>query len=458
MYGEYVKWFHEMALPDETESMLAYVRGRAARAFYMAQEGNPGPVQLNFPFREPLMPDLTLENRWGSHRQTSFLTAQDGIKRLSDDQLNRLLQLCKDKQRGVIVCGPQQAGKDLTAVVELAKQWQLPILADPLSQLRTGSHEKDGIVEGYDAFLKNADIRANLQADFIIRFGAMPVSKSYLFYINEQQDIPQFVIEDHRGHREPTGNRTEMIFADANQLCIDLIARTNTWKRSTEWLEQWKAVNGITKKHVTRNDDSKLTEGSAVRALMEMIPDGSGLYVGNSMAVRDVDTFLMTMNKTVRIHANRGANGIDGMVSSAIGAAAGTMDRMTLLIGDLSFYHDLNGLLNAKHFDLSITILLIHNNGGGIFSFLPQSADQTHFEALFGTPLDIEFEQAITMYGGKHQKVSHVHELRDALEAGYHHKGLSVVEVNTDRQENATWHQELWANIHQDIKHSGVNQ
>ncbi|PAV27732.1 2-succinyl-5-enolpyruvyl-6-hydroxy-3-cyclohexene-1-carboxylic-acid synthase [Virgibacillus profundi] len=454
LYGDYVKWFQEMAIPEATPEMLRFSRSKAARSVYMAQEGNSGPVHVNFPFREPLSPDFSLENMWGEASEQSYMPAFDGKKRLDSEQLIQLIEKLKSKQKGIIVCGPQTDADFAEAVTSLASHWGLPILADPLSQVRSGQHHKDNVIEGYDAILRNEAVREKMKPDFIIRFGAMPVSKPYLFYVKEHMAVLQFVVENHTGYREPVGNTTEFIFADSVMLCKDLIETEPVLNFEKDWLDEWKRMNLISKKHLLGGSEENITEGEAVRALMEVIPDSSGLYVGNSMAVRDVDTFFMTTPKNISILANRGANGIDGMVSSGLGAAS-SGEPMTLLLGDLSFFHDMNGLLAAKHYNLNITILIVNNNGGGIFSFLPQAKDGRHFEALFGTPADVDFKHAVMMYGGEYAHAATEDELKEVLDKSYQHKGLSVVEVKTDRTANADWHRKKWKQIENEILNSG---
>ncbi|SHG48454.1 2-succinyl-5-enolpyruvyl-6-hydroxy-3-cyclohexene-1-carboxylic-acid synthase [Ornithinibacillus halophilus] len=450
LYGDYVKWFHEMALPESTETMLNYVRSKAARAINVAMEGNSGPVHLNFPFREPLVPDFSLENLWGNQTSTNYFQI-DGYKKIPDSNVKQLVQLLQSKQKGLIVCGPQIDPDLGEAVTLLAKQWGIPVLSDPLSQVRSGEHNKDNIIEGYDAFLRHEDIRHYLQYDYLIRFGAMPVSKAYLFYVQENQQALHFVVEENSGYREPTNHQTEFIFADSIQLCSDLLEANVTVETDPNWLEDWCHMNHITKKILSNTQkEQSLTEGEAVRTLLNVLPHESSLYVGNSMAVRDVDTFFMGTERKINVLANRGANGIDGMISSGVGAAV-SGKPVTLLLGDLSFYHDMNGLLAAKHYNIDLTILLINNNGGGIFSFLPQAKEEKHFESLFGTPVDIDFKHAVNMYGGSYHSASKEEELHNVLKESYQEKGLSVIEVKTDRSENVTWHRDLWTQIQEEI-------
>ncbi|MCF3943483.1 2-succinyl-5-enolpyruvyl-6-hydroxy-3-cyclohexene-1-carboxylic-acid synthase [Oceanobacillus alkalisoli] len=452
LYGNYVKWFQEMALPEVENGMLRYVRQKAARSVYMACEGNPGPVHLNFPFREPLALDFSLEGIWeydGMTEQATLLPL-DGKKQLTEKQLEAFVSRLEGMRNGLIVCGPQADDEQFPEqIVALAQKWQLPVLADPLSGLRSGSHHKTNIIETYDALLKDKAIRDRMKPDFIIRFGAMPVSKAYLFFMKENETTPQFIIENHSGYREPTGNVTEFIFADPSAFCEGLLAFRQP-AFSEDWLHDWQAMNEVARNHFLFGREEKITEGEAIRGLREVIPEESTLYVGNSMAVRDVDTFFLSDEKEISILANRGANGIDGMVSSGVGAAAAGK-RVTLVLGDLSFFHDMNGLHAAKHYELDITILLINNNGGGIFSFLSQAENPKHFEALFGTPLHLDFAKAAELYEANYFTPETEEELKEVLQVSYEKKGLSIVEVKTDREENVKWHREKWQAIADEI-------
>src|SRR5690625_3144230 len=159
----------------------------------------------------------------------------------------------------------------------------------------------------------------------------------------------------------------------------------------------------------------------------------------------------MMTDKHITVLANRGVSGIEGLISSVLGVVSTTDEHVTLIIGDLSFYHDLNGLLTAKQYRLNITILLINNNGGGIFSFLPQSKDKKYFELLFGTPINIDFQNAVQMYAGKHEVPQNVDELKSKLVASYQRKGLTVIEVKTERDENLKWHQGIWKEIEHEL-------
>lgn len=451
MFRNEVKWFQEMALPEGSPSMCTYVRQKAIRSMHVAGSGNPGPVHLNFPFREPLVPDFTLDGLWTEAQVGSNVHLPlEGIKSLQQEQLQPLLHMLSNQKRGVIVCGPQVDPTFAPVLVELASIWGLPLLVDPLSQVRQGPHEKDCMIDSYDAILRTKQARESLKPDFIIRFGAMPVSKAYLFYVQEHADVPQFVVENDEGYRDPSNNLSQFIYADQKQVAQQLIDVPNNQKRETQWLHKWKELNAIAHKHVQIRMQDDITEGSVVRYIHQFIPEETTFFIGNSMAIRDVDTFFTVSDKELSMLANRGANGIDGVISSAIGAAT-TGTRVTLLIGDLSFYHDMNGLLASRLYELDITIVLVNNNGGGIFSFLPQADDPKHFEALFGTPSHLDFKYATEMYQGVYECPESNQAFAQALERSYHRSGLTVIEARTERRENAEWHRNIWQQIEEEM-------
>lgn len=449
MYGDFVKYFQEMALPETSESMISYVRSRAARAVNEANSGNKGPVHLNFPFREPLIPNLALPSLWGNTTEQHHFS-YDGEKRLSKKSINYLLNKINHKAKGLIVCGPQQDEKLAHEIVQLAERWQIPVIADPLSQVRSMNNNHI-VIDGYDALFKSETVRNKLKPDYIIRFGAMPVSKSYLFFVEQHKEVLKFVVENDSEPREPTNNKTEFIFANGVTFCIDVKEASADKVIDHEWLSLWQQKNDIVKKHVTTVSSEVLTEGETVRHVVEQMHSGSELFIGNSMAVRDLDTFFVATHKQIYVHANRGVSGIDGIVSTALGIAAKSKEKVTLIIGDLAFYHDLNGLLTAMQYDINITIVLINNDGGGIFSFLPQSKEEKHFEVLFGTPLNIDFKHVVDMYKGTYRLVSSEDELVTSLNDSYEHKQLSVIEVKTDRKQNVIWHRELWDKINKEL-------
>ncbi|WP_349408258.1 2-succinyl-5-enolpyruvyl-6-hydroxy-3-cyclohexene-1-carboxylic-acid synthase [Pseudalkalibacillus sp. SCS-8] len=448
MYGKYVKWFHEMALPEMEEGMLRYVRSNAGRACAIANHGKKGPVHLNLPFREPLVPEYRSSEafQYGKLEQKAYRSFEAGSRNLTERQYGELANILKGVEKGLIVCGPGQYRHAVQAITELAEALDFPILADPLSPLRTGEHSKELVIDNYDALLKSEVIN-NEKPDVIIRFGAMPVSKAFYKYVQKHKDADYWIIEEGEEWRDPAHSSGRMIYADTQQFAEALGHAIESTDTPTEWTRHWRRANAIAgdEKHAFVTSDA-FFEGKIFSRLEQLIPDGTTLFVGNSMPIRDLDSFFSTTQKEIQLSANRGANGIDGVISTALGVAA-TGQKTVLVIGDLSFYHDMNGLLASKMHELDLTVVLVNNNGGGIFSFLPQYEHPDHFEQLFGTPIDISFEQSTNLYDGHYHLVKSWNDFDYAFMESINGKGLHVLEIQTNRDENVRLHREYWDQV-----------
>jgi 2-succinyl-5-enolpyruvyl-6-hydroxy-3-cyclohexene-1-carboxylate synthase len=452
IYGKHAKWFVEMALPEGSKEMLRYARTMAARAAATAMTAPAGPVHLNFPLREPLVPNVT-EQTWTQieRQEPSYIQVSIGKRTLELEQFQFIYERLAGIEKGLIICGEIDKPHFAEAVIKLAETLDYPILADPLSHLRSGTHSKEYIVESYDAILKTETAMHTLMPEVIIRFGAMPVSKSLTLMLKNNTAIQQIVVDGDGGWREPTLSASYMIHCDEIEFCNRLAELGSRKRGLSEWTKTWKAANKIAKDTLLEaGKDEQMFEGKVFIELAELLPEQSVLFVGNSMPIRDADTFFMTNDKQIRIMANRGANGIDGVVSSALGASV-VQQPLVLVIGDLSFYHDLNGLLAAKLHRLNATIIVINNNGGGIFSFLPQSKQEKHFESLFGTPTDLQFEHVVRMYDGHYEKADTWEKFRESVTNAIATNGLHVIELCTSRQENVMKHRFLWENVSQEI-------
>jgi 2-succinyl-5-enolpyruvyl-6-hydroxy-3-cyclohexene-1-carboxylate synthase len=336
--------------------------------------------------------------------------------------------------------------------VRLAQHLGYPILADSLSQLRCGDHDQSMILSSYDAFLRINSFIENAQPELVLRFGAMPTSKPALLYLKRYSSYLLVVIDGHGGWEEPTQLAAELIHAGPAALCQGLLNALDqpgeNLSVSQAWITMWQDADRVTRQTIQAaiRDFNERFEGRVFTELANLLQSDTTLYVGNSMAVRDLDTFFYCSDERIRIMGNRGANGIDGVVSSALGASAGAgQHKPTILVlGDLSFFHDLNGLLAARLHGLNLTIVLINNDGGGIFSFLPQAAYPEQFEQLFGTPTGLDFRLAVQMYGGQYQKVESWEQFREMVSRGLHGAGLHVIEVQTERASNVKMHRQLW--------------
>ncbi|WP_203361404.1 2-succinyl-5-enolpyruvyl-6-hydroxy-3-cyclohexene-1-carboxylic-acid synthase [Bacillus sp. REN10] len=451
LYGTNVKWFSEMALPDADENMLRYVRSTAAKSVHVASQAPAGPVHLNFPFREPLIPLYDGIFTQEEFSQSQPLRLTEGKRTLSQESIDQLAQLLREKEKGIIVCGELATEGFQEAVIALAEAVGYPILADPLSGLRSGQSAESVVIDSYDAFLRSDEWKKKAAFDVVLRFGAMPVSKALTQYLKMHVHKEQLVIDGGGGWRDPITASSHMIACDEADFCLKLSHAVKKNETKTAWLMTWMQMNELAKgkmKEVQQHDE--LDEGKLFHQILQHVPDGSSLFVGNSMPIRDLDSFFFAQSKNIRLYANRGANGIDGLVSSALGAAV-VHPPLYLVLGDLSFFHDLNGLLAAKLNGIKMTVIVINNNGGGIFSYLPQAAEPKHFEQLFGTPADLDFTHAAKLYGGGYFKVTEIDQLHEAMKAAEEADGLFIIEAVTDRQKNVVAHRKLWENVSREI-------
>ncbi len=482
LYGTHVKWFVDVALPEANNNALRYIRTLANRAVALTNAIPAGPVHLNMPFREPLVPDASPDQplpppaqrdlvAWYGRPDNVPYVAVTEARQTSDDAIvgvrgggerggglaltqlhnllyTRLLATIRATPHGLIIVGSGNDPEALGLVTLLAQRTAYPILADPLSQLRSGSPNSHFVLSSYDAFLRIDAFIEQAEPQIILRFGAMPTSKSLLLYQKRYASCPQIVVDGNAGWEEPTQLASEVIHANPVSLCRSMLPfLVDVPERDAQWSAKWQQTEQLTREILQSaiQDFGPLFEGRVFTELAALLPQETTLYVGNSMPVRDLDTFFWKSASKIQIMGNRGANGIDGMVSSALGASAAHKEAPTVLvIGDLSFFHDLNGLLAARLHQLDLTVVLINNDGGGIFSFLPQASYPEHFEQLFGTPTGLDFAPVVQMYGGSFQRITNWQEFRTAMNESIVSRGLHVIEVPTERTSNVQMHRQLW--------------
>ncbi|MCH8026029.1 MAG: 2-succinyl-5-enolpyruvyl-6-hydroxy-3-cyclohexene-1-carboxylic-acid synthase [Chloroflexi bacterium] len=476
LYGSHVKWSVEMPLPESSEQALRYARTIADRAGATARDGPAGPVHINFPFREPLMPSIAVppgggdddgvfavpptggdadgttsspENRSrGDDTDAPYVSIAQLPRRPEAAELLPLTKELAGVERGLVICGPQDDPQFPAAVASLAAALGYPILADPLSQVRCGPHYSDLVIDSYDAFLRDDATASALSPQVILRFGATPVSKPLLLYMQRHADRRQILIGD--GWNDPALVASDAIQADPRSTCDALLSALRTSDRqspSSDWAARWRRFDQLSRTALLQRieDEGAPSEPGAVADVLDVLPDGATLFAGNSMPVRDLDMCLKGSKQRIRTLANRGVSGIDGVMSTALGVSAVADAPLVLVIGDISFYHDMNGLLAAKRHGLSATVVLLNNDGGGIFSFLPQAEESEDFEELFGTPHGLDFRPAAELYGLPYRLAESRAELRSAVEESLAADGVQLIEVRTDRRENVRLHREIWA-------------
>ncbi len=466
LYGAHAKWFVEVALPEATPGLLRYARTIAARAISNAVTTPAGPVHLNFPFREPLVPQpieqptgLSIDDAlaWtGKPNGAPWVTVPRATYSVVDATAERLAERLRNADRPLIVCGPQPNAELAIPLAQLAASLDAPLLVDPLSQMRWGSHDRGALIDRYDAALRHDATAAALKPDLVLRIGGVPTSKALGQFLQRHESAYHVVVD--AGHwPDPLMLADEMIHSDPRQLCAQLIEVIGPDKEAKSsragWLTQWKSVDGATRKALEAHSNSlhESFEGRSLADVLACLPDRATLFVSSSMPVRDLDAFAQGDYRRIRVLSNRGANGIDGVVSSALGAAAASSvtngGPLVLVIGDLALYHDMNGLMAARLHGLDATIVVLNNDGGGIFSFLPQASEPTHFEQLYGTPHGLRFGPVAELYGAEYHNTMDSDSLKRAVIASIAGSGLHIVEQRSDRSRNVELHRDAWAGV-----------
>ena len=461
LYGRFAKWYAELPVPEDSTVLERHVRGVAGRAVATAAEAPAGPVHVNMPFREPLVPvgSLVPVNDGGGGTGRPFVDIVPGRRTPDPTAVEGLARRLRDAERGLIVCGPLDAPGAPDAIAGLAAATGYPILADALSNLRTGSHDRSHVVGRQDAIVRSAAFLADHAPEIVLRFGGTPTSKA-LNGLLAAQATGQIVVDD-GGWTEPSVQAVTMVRADPVEAARALAAAVRAAGpvaaagSAPAWLEAWlaadRAADDAIRAWLAELDEP--FEGAAFAELEGALPSGAILVAGNSMPVRDMDAFLAASPLDIRCLANRGANGIDGVVSTALGMAAAQDRPVVLVVGDVSFVHDLNALVAARLHRLSATIVLVNNDGGGIFSFLPQAADgradaglPEHFEELFGTPHGLDFGPIVAALGAEHRLVERG-GIGRAVAASVGQPGVRVLELRTERGRNVELHRDCTAAV-----------
>ena len=540
LYGDAAKWFFEVdALQDASPAHLRWIRTLACRAYWTATEGRPGVVHLNFPLREPLVSDEALppdttgradgapyvrraptsaiahagaisDIRTGSRRDRSTgtaATAPAGAESGADSDGPRLLtDLVAKSTRGVLVAGRHERATPLgVAAARFCEAAGWPLLADPMSGARRGG----AAVAHYDALLREEDFARAHRPDLVLRVGDLPVSKPLRTWLAELDDTtPQIALDPDGAWQDPASVLSESLALEPAAALRELRALISAngsrgadppggdpRAADPDWLNAWRSADERAAEAILgviggpERRDEPIDEPVVAAELGVLLPERATLFVASSMPVRDIETFWPARADPPRVLCNRGANGIDGTVSSAFGAAAAADARIrtdaggelggeidagaggpvVLLIGDVAFAYDLGGLLAATRLSPRLTIVLLDNGGGGIFDFLPvaharmareqspqrtheQSHEQPHLQDVYShhiaTPTGLDFQRAAELYGLAYERAETVIGLRAALERALDTDSAStLIHIRTDRATNVELHGRVWSAV-----------
>lgn len=441
IYGEYALWSVDLALPEGDPEPLTvrYLRTTAARAFATANGVPRGVVHLNFPFRKPLEPIPVAADRTeialpisddGAALRRPFTSMLRGTLTPGAEQIEALAGIIHGHEHGLIVCGTNCASGDFPrAVSELSRRTQYPLFAEPSSGARFGAHVSPLIIGGYETFLSAVGCPA---PDVVIRFGDAPTSKWLNEYLDASHPRAYVQVSTDGIWTDDLHHSSHFVQCDPVLLC-DALTTQLPQRPSTEWSESLAKLEAETWSLMGNALEEAHFDGAFVHDLVASLPPGAHLFTGSSLPVRHVDQFGQPRQSALHVYANRGASGIDGNVSTALGIAAAHPDEpVILLVGDITLYHDMNGLfaVRDRHMD-NVTIVLMNNDGGGIFQRLPISKFDPPFADLFVMSHGLDFSRAAALYDLDYERIDNREALRKRLAQVQVGQKACLIEVPT---------------------------
>ena len=448
IFGDSVRWRFDLPAPSldvDPASVLTTVD----QAVYRAGRSPKGPVHLNLMFREPLIPGPEEDHapaagpeRWRDSPEpyTRYATTTPTVDKT---EIEALWERLRPAGRGLVVAGRLTTRGQGEAVERLADALGWPLLPDVGSQVRLGGGRANAAF--YDVMLADGAFADAHAPEAVLHFGGRALSKRLEGFVVRHRPAPYVVVREHPFRLDPGHLATHSVESGIEDFCATLgrIASERPPAADASWAAGWREASGrvgsALDRALTQRDG--LDEPLVARLVSREIPEGHGLVVASSMPIRDLDAFAATDGAGVPVAANRGASGIDGTVATAAGFAHGTGRPVTLIIGDLALLHDLNSLAMLR--GLRVTVIVLNNDGGGIFSFLPVSGHEAFFEPFFGTPQNVGFGHAAAMFGLRYEEPGTPEDFISAYRKARSGDGPSLIEVRTDRDDNVAVHRRL---------------
>ncbi len=449
IFGDYVRWRFDFPAPDANIEP-AVVLTTVDQAVYRSRRAPEGPVHLNLMFREPFLPDEEDEPHFGPEEwersDEPYTRYADTKPAVDEAEIERLWEELRPVERGLIVAGRLSSRKQGEAVMRLANALGWPLLPDIGSQVRLGA-DSGNAVAYYDALLSSESFAGSHAPEAVLHVGGRALSKRLEKFVAGSRPESYVVVRENPFRLDPSHRVTRSVESDIVDFCAALGALYTSSALETGWLSEWRDASESVGRSLDRllSDDDAISEPLVARLVSRHVPAEHGLVLASSMPVRDLDTFAVADGAPVPVAANRGASGIDGTVATTAGFVHGSGAPATLVIGDLALLHDLNSLAMLR--DLSVVVVAVNNDGGGIFSFLPVAEHGEFFESYFGTPQGVSFRPAAEMFGLDYEQPGAVAEFLEAYRAACVRGTSTLIEVKTNREENVALHRKLLEEI-----------
>ncbi|MDJ0678931.1 MAG: 2-succinyl-5-enolpyruvyl-6-hydroxy-3-cyclohexene-1-carboxylic-acid synthase [Xenococcaceae cyanobacterium MO_167.B52] len=442
LYGNYPNWYTELALPEASLPMLEYLRQNTIQAWSRARFPFKGVVHLNLPFREPLapiiQPEIVAKER--EFPLTEFFSHLSVTSDYQPQSYSNVVSQWQSCTKGIIIAGLAQPEKPqlyCQAVAQLSHRLKFPVLAEALSPLRNYQEINPYLIATYDLILRNPKLADQLVPEIIIQIGELPTSKQLRQWLDSNSHS-RYIIDPRPASFDPLHGKTIHLRTNIQQI-VNHIKLDYNPKKHFFYLQQWCDLDIQAQEKINQRmaSFSELSEAKISWLLSKTLPNATSIYLANSMSVRNAEFFWLPNNKGITPYFNRGANGIDGTLSSALGVAYGEANTI-LLTGDLALLHDTNGFLINNKFQGHLTIILVNNNGGGIFEMLPIAEFEPPFEEYFATPQKINFAKLSQTYDIDYELITNWEQLQKTLNP-LPKQGIRLIEVPTNRKLDGKW-------------------
>ncbi len=458
LYGRHVRAFHDAPAPVLGGPELRHLRTLACRVVAEASGPPAGPVHVNFPFDKPLEPAEAPESFAREHalafagrpHGAPFVEVARGRRAAAPEELDGVAALLATG-RGVIVAGPSPEPERVgRAAVALAERSGCPLLADPLSGARYGPAGSALVVSGYDLFLRDRTVGDELEPSVVLRVGASPTSSAVVEWLLHHNGAPHVVVDAGARWKDHSSTATHYVDADPELTLYALAEGLESPVASPEWTSRWRGAEAAAREAVATTVGEP-HEGDVWHAVLSAVETDGTVFVSSSMPVRDLDAFGAPREQPLLVLGNRGASGIDGIVSTAFGTASQREGATICVLGDLALFHDQNGLLWAREEDAPVVFVLVDNDGGGIFHALPIAEHEPHFTNYFATPHGLDLAKSAELFGIGLRDVG-MGELRADLQAAIRAGRTTILRVRSDRAANHRRHAEVIQAVAQRVR------
>jgi len=448
IYGVYPRLSLNLP-PPEPQTLAIDILNQVIQLFTSSTTVRPGPVHLNCQFRKPLLPKEVVGSELPTYNVDwvkSNLRPISGLSTslpLPDEKLQLVLQNFEKSKRGIIIVGRSVNQSYNQSILQLSESLNLPVLPDVQSQLRFECHAH--IINHFDLVLLSDEAQQQ-RPDFVIHFGGAFTSKRLLNYLDDS-NIFYVSVKETPEQIDPNHQVSVEIQTDIENFCQSMYFLEIV--QEDQWLKSWQTMETHTAMAISNllDNEPQLSEPGTSYQLSKIIPNTHTLMLANSMSIREMEMFASTSHFKGEIFANRGSSGIDGLIATAAGYGAGSQGPVTILLGDLAFLHDLNSLQLIKNSEQPIIMVVMNNDGGGIFSFLPVREETDVFETFFGTPHGLTLENAASMFGLSYANPADMSEFQTTYSLAAKQGKSILIELFTDRDENHSFHQQIFQSL-----------